>query len=121
MENIVSYVCDLLKDTGISVSYDGKHDVCRVRPGDITITTDGSSLVVKNKKDTLFIAELTDKSRPIKAYDIVHGEYVITLPVETGRVVISVPSTGRKYIRVSVEADADNDNDVDVGAYRTFT
>lgn len=121
MEDIVSRVCDLLRDTGISASYDKNHDACKVRPGDITITTDGDMLVIKNKKDTLFLSELKKDSEPKKGYDIVHGEYVIIIPAEESRVMISVPVTGRKYVRVSVESDVDKDNDVDVGAYRTFS
>ena len=118
MAGVVKEICSLLKESDVPVSYDERHDTCKVRKGDISIASDGKDLIVKNKKDTLFV--VPDVKDPVKGIDLARGESLVHVPSSVGTLVISAPSTGSKYVRVALELDLDRDGDVDGGAYRTF-
>lgn len=118
MAEVVKELCEVLKDAGVPVSYDARHDVCKVRKGDLTVTSDGDTLIIRNRKDTLFI--VPGVKSPVRGVDLARGENVVQLASSVGTLVISAPATGSKYVRVAIELDVDKDGDVDGGAYRTF-
>jgi len=118
MADIVKNVCDVLKENGAPVYYDARHDACKVRKGDITITSDGENLIIKNRRDTVFIMPIS--GTVASGHDIQRGERIIYITSKAGRLSIAVPYTDPKYVRVSVLLDVDGDGSIDSGAIRTF-
>lgn len=118
MVGVVKEICSMLKESDVPVSYDDRHDACKVRKGGLTITSDGDALIIKNQKDTLFV--VPNVKNPIQGIDLARGESVIRVESAAGTLVIAVPSTGNKYVRVAIELDLNKDGVIDGGAYRTF-
>lgn len=120
VDTIVKDVCTVLGESGLSTRYDDRHDTCRVlQGGGVTITTDGDSLLINNSRDTVFL--VPQPRKPTKGIDLTTGEVVVHVPSSSGTLVLSVPATGRKYLRISYEFDLNKDGAPDGGAYRTFT
>lgn len=119
MVEVVKEICDALKRNEVPVRYDERHDACKVVKGNITITSDGETIILKNQKDTLFI--VPGAKSPSSGIDLARGESIVYVPSSVGTLVLAVPSTGRKYIRVAIELDLDKDGSPDGGAYRTFS